>query len=416
MKKLALLILFSLLLLTALTAFNTGKSIFFADSYMLRAKGVEAAYWNPANLQQKKGIDFWLPITNLGICINNNSLDLDTYNYVVSRDTLNDIDKRKILDKIDGSLRSAIESNVSIVGFAFDNMSISSSLHLTGKLALSERYLDLLLYGNTDTLYVFNKSTTDAGGLGYVDITFAMGNFTLPYIPKTIPPIRAGFAVSALIGVGNAIMEEFNGYFSSSMEGADLRQDIVLHTGIGGFGQKAMLGLASNITPNLEVGLTLDNIFGRINWSLTTEETNIQVVANDIYAVNISEDFYDYSNETLDIGSYSTKLPPELRLGVLYNMPWANFSLDYLQGFKTSIITSGIGRFSLAAQFLPWEFLPLNIGVGFGNSQYPWRISYGIGYYSNKVELGLGWQSVKNFIPGYKTKGIAIGSYLKVHI
>jgi hypothetical protein len=243
-----------------------------------------------------------------------------------------------------------------------------------------------------------------------------MGNFTLPYIPKTIPPIRAGFAVSALIGVGNAKMEEFNGYFSSSMEGADLRQDIVLHTGIGGFGQKAMLGLASNITPNLEVGLTLDNLFGNINWSLTTEETNIQVVANDIYAVNISEDFYDYSTETLDIGSYSTKLPPELRLGALYKMPWANFSLDYLQGFKTSIITSGIGRFSLAAQFLPWEFLLLNIGVGFGNSQYPWRISYGIGYYSNKVELGLGWQSVKNFIPGYKTKGIAIGSYLKVHI
>ncbi len=72
MKRLALLTLFSLLLLTALSAFNTGKSVFFADSYMLRAKGVEAAYWNPANLQQKKGIDFWLPITNLGICINNN--------------------------------------------------------------------------------------------------------------------------------------------------------------------------------------------------------------------------------------------------------------------------------------------------------------------------------------------------------
>ncbi|HNV62196.1 MAG TPA: hypothetical protein PKN54_04525, partial [Candidatus Cloacimonas acidaminovorans] len=134
MKKLALLLLFCLLFLTALNAFNTGKSVFFADSYMLRAKGVEAAYWNPANLQQKKGIDFWIPIMNLGIGINNNSLDLDTYNYVVSRDTLNDIDKQKILNKIDGSLRSALEGNISIVGFAFDNMSLSSSLHLTGKL------------------------------------------------------------------------------------------------------------------------------------------------------------------------------------------------------------------------------------------------------------------------------------------
>jgi hypothetical protein len=416
MKKLALLLLFCFLFLTALNAFNTGKSVFFADSYMLRAKGVEAAYWNPANLQQEKGIDFWIPIMNLGIGINNNSLDLDTYNYVVSRDTLNDIDKQKILNKIDGSLRSVLESNISIVGFAFDNMSLSSSLHLTGKLALSERYLDLLLYGNTDSLYVFDKSTTDAGGLGYVDLTFGIGNLVLPYIPETIPPIRAGFSVSALVGIGNANLDDFFGYFSSSMEGVDLKQDIVLHTGLGGFGQKAMLGLASNITPNLEVGLTLDNLFGKINWFLTTEETTIKVVANDVYAANISEEIYDYANETVDIDSYSTKLPPELRLGTLYKIPWANFSLDYLQGFKTSIATSGIGRFSLAAQFLPWEYLHLNIGVGFGNRHYPWRISYGIGYSSKVVELGFGLQSVKNLIPGYKTKGIAIGSYMKVHL
>ena len=40
----------ALLLASPLLAFNTGKSILFADSYMLRAQGVEAAYWNPANL------------------------------------------------------------------------------------------------------------------------------------------------------------------------------------------------------------------------------------------------------------------------------------------------------------------------------------------------------------------------------
>lgn len=416
MRKYSLILLFCLLALTALNGFNTGKSIFFADSYMLRAKGIEAAYWNPANIKPEKGIDFWIPLANLGLCVNNNALDLDTYNFVVSKDVLEEADKEKILNKIDGSLRSLVEGNVSILGFAFDNIVLSSSLHITGKLNLSERYLDLLLYGNSDSLYVFDKSTTDMNVLSYVDLTFGMGNYTLPFLPESVPDIRAGFSLSALVGVGNAKMDEFYGYFNSSMEGVDLQQDISLKTGIGGFGQKAMLGLASDVTPNLEVGFTLDNLFGKITWPLTAEERNIHITANDVYVANIDDEFYDASTETVDIDSYSTELPLEMRLSALYTYKKANFSVDYLQGMKSSITNSNIGRLSLAAQVSPVKVLPLGIGVGFGNKNYPWRISYSIGLHTNTGEIGLGVQSYKQLIPGYKSKGLAIGSYIRVSI
>ncbi|HPH71167.1 MAG: DUF5723 family protein [Candidatus Cloacimonetes bacterium] len=416
MKRCILLVLIFLISVSVLNAFNTGKSVLFADSYMLRAKGVEAAYWNPANLKQVKGIDFWLPIMNLGISVNNNSLDLDTYNYVVSQDFLDDEDKIKILNKIDGSLRSAVEGNISIIGFAFNNISFSSSLHLTGRLAVSERFVDLLLYGNTDSLYVFDKSTTDISGLSYADFTFGMGNFIIPFIPEPIPKIRAGFSVSALVGVGDANTQEFNGYFNSSMEGLSLQQDISLHTGIGGYGQKVMLGLASNVTPQLEVGLTLDNLFGKITWPFTTEARNISITADDVYASNIDEEFYDYTSETVDIDTYSTELPPELRLGALYSMKRANVSVDYLQGFKSSINNSNIGRISMAAQVLPLKFLPIGMGVCFGNSIYPWRVSYSIGLHTSTGEIGFGVQSIKQLFPSYKSKGLSIGSYIKVNI
>ena len=416
MKRYIFLVLIFLIFFSILSAFNTGKSVLFADSYMLRAKGVEAAYWNPANLKQVKGMDLWLPIMNLGICVNNNSLDLDTYNYVVSQDVLDDEDKQKILNKIDGSLRSALEGNISLVGFAFNNISLSSSLHLTGKLAVSERFLDLLLYGNADSLYVFDKSTTDLSGLGYADITFGMGNIIIPFIPEPLPKIRAGFSVSALVGVGNANTEEFYGYFSSSIDGVNLQQDISLHTSIGGYGQKVMLGLASNITPKLEVGLTLDNLFGKITWPFTTEARNIQITAYDVYAANINEEFYDYTSETVDIDTYSTELPPELRLGAFYSMKRANLSVDYLQGFKSSITDSNIGRISVAAQVLPLKFLPIGVGVGFGNSRYPWRVSYSIGLHTSTGEIGFGVQSFQQFFPNYKSKGLSIGSYVKVQI
>ncbi|MDD3235797.1 MAG: hypothetical protein PHH43_05665, partial [Candidatus Cloacimonetes bacterium] len=114
MKKLILLSLTMVIVFSSLAAIKTGKSIFYADSYMLRARGVEAAYWNPANLMAGKYYDLWVPGVNTGIFVNNNALDLDTYNYVMSQERLNDDDKQLILGKMDGSLRGSMRGNTSI--------------------------------------------------------------------------------------------------------------------------------------------------------------------------------------------------------------------------------------------------------------------------------------------------------------
>ncbi|MDD4278011.1 MAG: hypothetical protein PHT37_09005, partial [Candidatus Cloacimonetes bacterium] len=78
MKNL-LLCLYLCLGLAPLLAMPTAKSIFYADSYMLRAYGVEANYWNPAKLSKDGRTEIWLPLSNTAIYASNNSLDLDTY-------------------------------------------------------------------------------------------------------------------------------------------------------------------------------------------------------------------------------------------------------------------------------------------------------------------------------------------------
>ena len=88
MKHLAL-ALCLLACLSSLTAFGTGKSILFSDSYMLRAQGIDAVYYNPALISEAY-TDVSLPIVNTGIFIANNSISLDTYNYVMKRDYLTD--------------------------------------------------------------------------------------------------------------------------------------------------------------------------------------------------------------------------------------------------------------------------------------------------------------------------------------
>lgn len=416
MKKLILISLSLMLLCINLSAIKTAKSLFYSDSYMLRAHGVEAAYWNPANLIPSKYIDIWLPGLNSGVTISNNSLDLDTYNFVVGQDYLDDAEKQMILDKIDNSLCASSNGNFSVMGYATSNLSFSSSVSYFANASISERYLELLLFGNTDSLYVFDKSQNDLKAIGYTDFTFGAGNFNLPYLPENFPAVRAGFSTSILTGIGSANLEEFNGYLSSSLDGISLHQDLRVKTALGGFGFKGMLGLASNPIPHLELGITLDNLFGFMNWNLVTEETSLHIAADSVYAVDLEDDFYEETHETTDVESFFTELPPELRMAALWTVKQGSFSVDYVQGFKDSAVTCKTGRLSLGAQILPVTFLPLHFGLGLGNSKYPWRASYGIGLRSKTGELGVSVQSFKTFFPSSKSKGVSIGLYTRIWI
>ncbi|MDD3235485.1 MAG: hypothetical protein PHH43_04085, partial [Candidatus Cloacimonetes bacterium] len=298
----------------------------------------------------------------------------------------------------------------------FENMSISSSLTVAGKMSVSKDYLDLLLNGNTEAEYIFDTATNDLAALSFVDITFGMGGINIPYLPDKIPPIRFGFSASALAGVGNAEIEEYSGILRSSIDsGLYLSQDLTIRTAIGGTGFKGMIGFASNPLPGLEVGLTLDNIFGTIKWNMITENRNYSFEADSIYVANINEDFYTQTKSTEDIASYSTKLPAELRLGALWTYGIYSFSTDYVQGFKNSMVTSNIGRFSLATQVAPISWLPFSIGFSTGDSQNPWSASYGISFRSETGEIGLAVQSFETLIPNYKTKGISFGSFLRIN-
>jgi hypothetical protein len=390
--------------------------MFYSDSFMLRARGVEASYWNPANLKPSKYIDIWLPGLNSGIYVGNNSLDLDTYNYIVSQDYLSEADKEYLLNKIGHSLIASFRGNTSIGGFTMENIAVSSSVSYMGEASLSKEYLELALYGNTDSLYVFDKSENDAKAISYTDFTFGAGNFVIPFLPDYYPEVRAGFSASLLAGLGSANLENFDGFLSSGMDGITMHQNIDLRTSVGGVGFKGMVGLASNPIPNLEVGLTLDNLFGFIKWNMVTEHTAVQIVADSLYMAAIGDDFYTETHETADIEPFTTELPAEMRLAALWKGEEYNVSADYVQGFKSSVTTSKTGRLALGAELMPFHFFHVHLGLGLGNSVYPWRASYGISLNSKTGELGVSVQSFKNLIPGNESKGVSLGVFARLWI
>ena len=220
MGRLLILGLILLLTLPLVAGNSAGLPIFFADSYMLRARGVEANYWNPALLNRMG--ELWLPALNTGISFNNNALDLKYYNHIMDNKEITESDKEELLNRMGGSLRFNAKVESSIVGFCIGDASRSSSLHLFGKAQLSQRYLYLLLYGNEEEHYEFSKKDTNVESLGYIDLTVGMGDIRLP-LPESIPDIRFGWSGSLLFGVEELDTSHFSVSFSSNYDGLSLK-------------------------------------------------------------------------------------------------------------------------------------------------------------------------------------------------
>ena len=416
MKKIitGLILFLTVSILSATTI--TPQSMFFADSYMLRARGCDANYWNPALLQRGYS-DIMIPIFNNSIYLGNNSFNIDLYNYVMKQVYLDDKAKQKILNAIDGNMSFNLGSQIGIFGFTTSNMAFSSSVHLATKAALDEQFIELALYGNGDgsEVYHFTKNNNYAEGLSYVDLTFGMGDILLPF-PETVPAIKFGFALSTLVGVGNVHTRELEGYLSSNLDGLNVQQDLIIRSGLGGYGLKTLLGLYSEPLTNLEVGATLDNLFGFIKWQKQTQEEIYHFEIDSLYASDIEEDFYIEDSSTVDIKPYKTKLPPEMRLSALYTYKPISVSADYVVGFGNSPEVSKQGRISLGAQICPIPQIPISFGYCSGNEIYPWRMSYGIGLNFKSVGFGIAIQSIESIIPGSSTKGLALATYFNVRL
>ena len=407
MKKLLLLLL-PLLCVSLLSGFTTGKSLLFADSFMLRAQGTEALYFNPALLHPGYS-DIMLPAVNSAAFVANNSFDLDTYNYIMRSDYLDDEDKAMILGKIDNKLQADTEVHTSVFGYTVGNLGLGSSLHLYARSMFSKQYLELLLYGNQDSLYVFDKKENDLSLLSFGDITFGMGDLKVG--PKEKPWFKFGFSGSLLIGIEDINTKSYNGSFSSSLDGLSFSQDIVLDTGLLGLGFKGMLGAVAEPIPNLSVGVTVDNILGGIGWFGNTEAIHYKVEADSLFIANLEDDFFTETDERIDIDNYNTTLPLELRLAGLYKFPFVSVSMDWVLPFDSSVVSSGVGQLSLGAEFNPLKHFPIDFGLSFGNSDQPMRMALGAGIRTSYGDIGLGFQSFDYLIPGYNSKGISIGTY-----
>jgi hypothetical protein len=398
-----------------LSAVPTANSLVFSGSYLLRVNGAEAVYWNPALITQDYQ-DIIIPGVNQTFQVANNSFDLDNYNYISGR-YLTLKDKNMILRNVGNNLMIDAQAHVLLFGLTFGNLAFATSMHGQSDVRLSKSYIKLALFGNEETDYVFTKKNNQLNVLSYQDVTVGIGDIEISKYFKnaSIPEIKMGVSASALVGIGTAETEYYRGSFHSGMDGLAFEQDIKIKTGLGGIGTKALIGFASQPINNLEVGMSFDNLFGVIRWLGSTERRSYSVTADSTYASDLEDDIYTQEDSVESIGSFNTLLPLEMRLGAKYQYRQASLSMDWVQGFAGSVVTSSIGKICLGVEYQPIHQLPIRMGFRFGNSELPWGISYGLGFHSKFIDCGFGIQTLKSLFPGNHSKGISFSSNLSVH-
>lgn len=415
MKQRYLFLLFLLLLASGLNALGVGKALLFSDSFMLRARGSEALYYNPALINEGY-TDVYLPGVNLGFYVSNNSLDLDTYNFVMARDSLTTLDKEYILSRMEKSLSASMEAHFSLFGLTVGNVGLASSAHLYGTSSISRQYLELVLYGNQDSLYVFTKEDNNLSALSFIDLTFGMGDFRVPLPEGWDPNLKVGFSTSLLVGLEDLYTSKFDGRFASGFDGLSLHQDVEMHTGVLGMGFKGMVGAVAEPIPNLKLGLTVDNILGGIRWGLDTKGIRYTLEADSVYVAQLEEDFFTEEDETFEISAYTTELPVEFRLAGMYQLGHSSLSADWVLPSGASAMNFASGTLSLGAEINPLKYFPIHMGMSFGNSKVPPRFSLGAGVITSFGDIGIGFQSFDSLIPGPSSKGISLGTYFNFTI
>ncbi|MEF3695046.1 MAG: hypothetical protein V3576_06815 [Candidatus Cloacimonadota bacterium] len=415
MKRMYFAIMLLLLSCGGLSALGVGKALLYSDSFMLRARGSEALYYNPALINERY-TDVYLPLVNVGFFINNNSLNLDTYNFIMARDSLTTLDKEYILSRIEKSMSTSLEAHVSLFGLTVGNVGLASSAHVYGTGSVSRQYLELLLYGNQDSLYVFTKEDNNLSVLSFIDLTFGMGDFRVPLPEGWDPNLRVGFSGSLLVGIEDINTHTFDGRFSSGFDGLSLHQDIEMHTGVVGMGFKGMLGAVAEPIPNLTLGLSVDNILGGIRWGLDTKGIRYTFDADSVYVAQMEDDFFTQEDETFDISAYTTELPVEFRLAGMYQLGHSSLSADWVLPAGESAMNFASGTLSLGAEINPLKYFPVHMGMSFGNSKIPPRFSLGAGIVTSFGDIGLGFQSFDSLIPGPSSKGISLGTYFNFTI
>jgi len=375
-----------------------------AGAYGTKARGAYINGWNPANLglagNPRFSMNFGiLPLVPFpSVQISNSAVSpFVLKEHFFTGGYLSTSEKEELLDYFpDDGLSFNPLIQFPLVNLSFGRWALSIGSEVTGVVTLPKSLFHFVFFGNEFGKPALDLEETNVEMQMVNSISLAHGReVTIPVLSDVVEQTTAGVAVKALVGGGYTGFTKVSGKVTTYPDKLVLDGDMEAVYGVGGFGMAFDLGLATVINEKMSANVSLNNLFGFVNWGIVDAEKAEYSILTEVY----SDEFADMDSlldagvrkdTTYAISNFSSNYPTYLLLGFQYNV--LNNLTAYAtvkQYFSNDLAASYLPKVSLAAEYYATPWLPTRFGISFGGlEKFQWGIGTGLNFKHYAMDLG----------------------------
>jgi len=371
------------------------RSLGMGGAYTTIARDFFSVGVNPANLALVRNY-IAMQVVQVNLGISNSSLNLTEYNKFNGADLEKDNKKAELLLLIpDEGLTFYFDSSVQPVlgNISWNNMAVTTDIYTVGDLTVPKAPFEVMFYGNE----IGRDYSLEAGGefLGAAEIGFSNGGVYKNYL--------VGYTVRAIRGLGyfSVISSEANLLTDSSKIAG--KGEYLARSSSGGWGLSVDIGLLKINMAGWHFGMAINNLFGKIRWSVNNEEIRYFYNVDDLNLNRVAKKGYsalvEGDNERTKLEEdFSVGLPLIFRLGASRSLSNLLFAIDYQQGFSDRIYASKVAKFSAGIEYYGESRMPVRIGISAGGREGK-ELGVGFGMRLMKFQFDFGYAFRGAFTP-----------------
>lgn len=381
----------------------SGRSVGMGGAYIQAARGVESAFWNPANLGLSQPSDRSLTILSLGINAYNNAFTLNEYNRY-NGSYLTADDKEAILGSIpaDG-FSGAAEASLLGLGVLWSPLAFTISARGTSDLLLPKDPIEILFFGNeiNDTILL-----TDSDGEAYASVDIGL-SYGRPVWSKDEKQLFCGITARYIRGLTYQNVIQSEGEIFALETGINGEADFAVQSAQGGTGYGLDLGVTFKYDNNWEFGLAFNDLLGRIRWNKRTERKGYTLEIDSLLAEDFDLDSLVVDESyTQTIDAFTSRMPTVIRLGAAYRGKRTLLTCDFKQGLEHGMGVCRKLKTSLGIEYRVSCPLAVRAGLSVGGNEGI-TIANGVGLKMGAYCLDVGVAVKKGLWPT-SSKGVSL--------
>ncbi len=432
MKKIMAIILVTTAFLQAQS--SDGRSLGTAGIFTSLSRGVEAVYWNPANLAIENGHTVELNFFSINAMLTNNTFSVNSYNRYFTDEGhggwWSRSDRNDILDLIpDDGLYMNYEVGVNLLGFRYKNFGFATQMVGSGYInaLTNKKPLQILFFGETfDKDYQYSDHNFVEGELfNALKMSAAYGRtFDLSHYVKDLNRFSAGIAVNYYMGMMYAktlessvdvrrIEDETAGKTKVIYRMlAESKTALPENTFPTGTGLGMDLGATAEYRENWVFSFTLQNIFAGLRWDSGTELNRV-FVTDTVYIDDSDDEQEEVSEDTTyAIGGFTTSLPSQMRFSAAYDLfPNLTLTAEWQQALDRNFRDKVSPRLGVGVRYYPLPWLPLRSGMRLGGG-YGFLFALGSGVNFKHFAFDISMAMKDSIWPSY-SEGILLATGFK---